>query len=176
MAYTFDEEKMKQLILYFAADSINDMNFGKTKLNKLLFFADFKAYLNYFEPITKAKYIKLQNGPVPDNIDVFIQELIIDGYAEYKKINKYGRIQKQLIALKEYNLDLFKPYEIDIINKVLNQFKDMNNMGISDYSHEYAGWKYAMYGEEIPYYTALLDPDTTLTEEQYKYGGTLLNA
>jgi hypothetical protein len=39
-----DDEKLRELILYVSTLSKDDDNFGATKLNKLLFYADFLAY------------------------------------------------------------------------------------------------------------------------------------
>jgi hypothetical protein len=44
-AIEFDGQKFKELILYLSDRSGDDADFGSTKLNKLLFFCDFRAIL-----------------------------------------------------------------------------------------------------------------------------------
>src|SRR2546430_17730589 len=62
---TFDKEKFKELILYFAQQCADDHSFGATKLNKLLFLTDFTAYARRGAPVTGATYFKLPHGPAP---------------------------------------------------------------------------------------------------------------
>ena len=58
--YKPDDNKLRELVLYIAVLSEGDPAFGKVKLNKLLFFADFTAYLSFGKPITGHEYQKTQ--------------------------------------------------------------------------------------------------------------------
>ena len=60
-----DDEKFKELVLYVCHKSAGDAPFGATKLNKLLFYADFLAYKQLGSAVTKHAYQRLPNGPAP---------------------------------------------------------------------------------------------------------------
>ena len=62
---TPDDAKLEELIILIASRSEDDPRFGSTKLNKLLFFADFLAYVKRGEAITNHVYMRLPNGPAP---------------------------------------------------------------------------------------------------------------
>ena len=53
----FDREKFKQLVHYVIWNGKRDW-FGATKLNKVLWFADARAYVLTGRPITGATYIR----------------------------------------------------------------------------------------------------------------------
>ena len=68
-------EKLRELVLYIAEQSECDSAFGMTKLNKLLFFSDFQAYLSTGNAITGEEYQKLPNGPAPRKILPVMQSM-----------------------------------------------------------------------------------------------------
>ena len=59
--------KFREPLLYVAHKSERDPSFGATKLNKLLFIADFLSYAKAGKSITGQPYVKLKNGPAPKN-------------------------------------------------------------------------------------------------------------
>ena len=61
----YNEEKLRELILYIAHKSKSDPRFGAVKLNKLLYYADFTAYRLLGKSITGAEYQHLSEGPAP---------------------------------------------------------------------------------------------------------------
>src|SRR5690606_1570423 len=77
----FEKEKLAELVIFFARESEKDRLFGSTKLNKLLFLADFLAYGYLGKPITGARYIHKKRGPTPSP-DEFLpvrEDLIANG-------------------------------------------------------------------------------------------------
>ena len=69
MTFGSDNEEAKralrELILFIADRCEDEPTFGATKLNKILFYADFLSYALYGEPIAGVTYRKLERGPVP---------------------------------------------------------------------------------------------------------------
>src|SRR5688572_20552652 len=62
----FQRDKFIELILYFSRRGLEEgLVIGSTKLNKLLFFSDFRAYAKLGQAITGARYQKLGWGPAP---------------------------------------------------------------------------------------------------------------
>ena len=63
MKTSYDEHKFTELVLHVAARLQDDHSGGATKLNKVLFFADFAHVRRTGAPITGAAYQKLDHGP-----------------------------------------------------------------------------------------------------------------
>jgi hypothetical protein len=151
-----DDAKLKELIIFIASRSQDDPRFGSTKLNKLLFFADFLAYVKLGEAITNHVYMRLPNGPAPKAMLPIIKQMISSQSLAVQERDHYGRMQKVPIALREANLKLFSSEEIAIVTEVLDAFRKNNAKGISSLSHQFDGWRLAEDREIIPYEAALV--------------------
>jgi hypothetical protein len=64
----FDHEKFKRLVHYIVWKAGNRQGFCATKLNKVLGFADARAYVLTGRPITGAIYIARALGQAPSSI------------------------------------------------------------------------------------------------------------
>ena len=63
--FIYDEAKFTELLLHVADRLRNDRAGGATKLNKVLYFADFAHVRRHGRPISGAEYQKLAHGPAP---------------------------------------------------------------------------------------------------------------
>lgn len=79
MDETFNEAKFRALIVYVAEQSRDDPFFGATKLNKILYYSDFRAYRELGHSITGADYQKLDEGPAPRQLLPIRRALIAEG-------------------------------------------------------------------------------------------------
>ncbi len=170
-----NDEKMKkyrETIKYIAYRSIDDRNFGRTKLNKILFYCDFLAYRNLGKSITDDGYIKQTHGPVPTHVKKMANSLI--GDREIKEINTPtgNFIQKRLVTLTECNLDVFTPQEISLIDSVIEVLWDETAKAVSELSHQFIGWQMMEIGENIPYETVLIR-ESEVTDDDLAYGAEL---
>lgn len=171
---SFDRQKFKELVLYMAEKSEIDPNFGATKLNKLLFYADFLSYQNTGRPITGCRYQKLQFGPAPRALLPVIKELEQEGRCVSTVRQRMSRRQRRLVATEPADLGLFTADEIALVDEVLEYFWSHNAVDLSDGSHTFIGWKLAEIGEDIPYETALVGNPRPLTEAEIDYGRSLV--
>ncbi|MEX2144594.1 MAG: Panacea domain-containing protein [Anaerolineales bacterium] len=167
-----DDEKFKELILYIAIRSEGDNYFGAKKLNKLLFFADFLAYLNFGEPITGQDYQALQFGPAPRRLLPIRREMEQAKDIALRKQEFYTVDQHRIFALREPDLRKFKPEEIDLVNRLIAEYWDMKAGEIEALSHKFLGWEVSNYKEIIPYETALVST-RKLTDDEREFGKTL---
>jgi len=158
-------EKLREMILYIAEQSEGDEKFGVTKLNKLLFFADFLAYQWYGSSISGANYEVMPEGPMLKDFYHIQDELILSKDLVIKRNEYIGYLQKKPLALRSANISIFKPEEIDVIVHIINDFRDMNASEISAKSHEFLGWQVVNMREEIPYSTALVSTRDLTIEE-----------
>ena len=158
----FNKVKFKELILHIAARSFEDQYFGATKLNKLLYFADFLSYEERGLPITGASYQRLNQGPAPKEILQAIRELEAENKAEQFERRVYGKKQRRLIPKVEADLSAFKAEEIALVDGIIDKFKSMSATELSHLTHQIPGWQIAQDRETIPYPSVFLawDPPT----------------
>jgi hypothetical protein len=154
-----DNGKLKELILFICQRSLGDPRFGATKLNKLLFYTDFFAYLSLGNAITWQPYQKLKNGPAPRRLLPLLEEMRDSGDAAQARHQYFGREQIRTIALRDSDLSKFSAQEIALVTEVIDYFWESNASQMSDFSHEFRGWKLAADGEDIPYEVALIQLD-----------------
>lgn len=152
----YDEEKLKELILYIADKAAHDPTFGDTKLNKVLFFADFFAYGFHGAPITGAEYQKLRFGPAPRKLLPARRALANEGAVEV--ITKGRAFQATLTrAKRKANTRLFSTVQLDLVDEVFQMLEDDTAVAASEFSHDTsAGWQLVEMGETIPYETVFV--------------------
>lgn len=169
-ALEFKRDKFKELVLYVADKSVEDASFGATKLNKILFFSDFLAYLELGLPITGADYQKLEWGPAPRQMLPARRELLQEGAAAVLPRQRALFTQQRLAALREPDLSLFSASEIALVDAVIEQLRHHTAASVSEFSHRWSvGWEVAQEGELIPYETAFLLPPE-VTEDDVEAG------
>lgn len=157
---TFNDHKFRELLLYVAGRCEAHTYFGSTKLNKILFYADFLAFSRLGHPITAAEYEGWQFGPVPRQRGWIEADMRDRGDLAIQK----RRRQERVIALRDANLERFSADEIAIVDEVIDTLVDHSADQVSDLSHGFLGWKAAWRKREatgtvatIPYTTAFVD-------------------
>jgi hypothetical protein len=169
--FEFDKEKLAELIVFFASESENDRLFGSTKLNKLLFLADFLAFGYLGQPITGARYVHQKRGPTPSPDEFLpIRERLIDtGRLEIVEKETFYGIKKRPVAKSKPDLEKFSKKEIEIAFEALETLKHMGNVDSENWSHKFVGWLSTIEGETIPYSTAYLWQGVPLSEEDFEW-------
>ncbi len=151
-----NESKLKEMILYFSNLSEVDESFGSIKLNKLLFYADFTAYLRWGKSISGVRYFALEHGPAPQPMKRILKALESQKALILKDTDYYGSTQKKPIALSQPKLKCFNVEEVNLMHNLLNEHWGKNAKSISYESHGFLGWSALWLGEEIPYSVALV--------------------
>jgi len=152
-----NKEKMKELVLFISEKSMADAEFGATKLNKLLFYSDFLAYLNLGHPITGMEYMRLDHGPAPRRMLPIEEELWNEGALQIVERKFHGHTQRRPIALRPPNLKLFSPEEISLVEDVIRALRGKTAHDVSELSHKFVGWQVAEEKEVIPYSVARIE-------------------
>ena len=152
----YNPSKLEELTLYIALRLEGEPTFGRTKLVKMLFFADFAAYCLLGKAITAAHYIKREFGPCPQPFPEIEQKLYASKRAHERIVPSGPFKQRRMVALDAPNLDLFTAAEIEIVSEVIEKHRADTANDVSDLSHQFVGWQKTEIGEEIPYFTALL--------------------
>lgn len=141
-----DLEKFFNAVLFFCKEGQL-----KTKLNKLLFYADFKHFKENVVSITGCHYAHLQYGPVPDNFDFFYAILRSNGLLTINEAlvgQYYGELYR---SSSEPDLAVFSDSELKTLLEVKAFFKDYNSTNIADFSHDERGYKETHNGNDISY-------------------------
>ena len=147
-----DLDRLYNAILFFCKDGVL-----KTKLNKLLFYADFKHYKEYALSITGARYARIPFGPAPDNYEIYYGALSSHQAIEFIEDvypPKYGGepiVGEIIKAAKKPDLSLFTASELRIMASVEEDFKEYNAREITEFSHKEAGYQETQNGGTISY-------------------------
>jgi len=149
-------QKLKTLVHYICHKVRDPSKLGKTKLNKVLFFADFQAFLDRGESMTGETYVKFQHGPVSEHVEQIIAELEEEEALATRETKHHGYRKKEYVALEEPDLSAFSGQEISVADDVIDDVcRDHTAASISEFSHNHI-WEAAEIGEEIPYEAALV--------------------
>lgn len=144
----FDLEKMINMILYIAEKTKGVFT---TKLNKLLWYADFLNFKEYSISISGSNYVHLPLGPVPDDYEWIIAAAIDEGLDEEEIAFSSGYTGTQYKALVPVDQSLFSKEEIRIIDFVIEHFKDYTGEKIKEKSHDEKAYKETVDNEKISY-------------------------
>ena len=147
------KSKLSELVLFIAAKSKDDPNFGMTKLNKILFFADFYYYGLTGKPISDSKYQHLNFGPAPIAMKPVLDYLQESGRAEIVLNDFHGHNQERLKPIDGHDLSLFTEEEIEYVSYWIDQLWHKNATDLTRETHELNPWLLSRNGEEIPFYT-----------------------
>lgn len=170
MSRKFDINKLVNAILFFSSrDTI-----GITKLNKLLYYSDFEHFRLYGTPIIGDEYTKLERGPVPekayaifnsnfrDNEDTYLKKFI-----EVKPIRILNFSQKRILPKKEANLDYFSEAELEVLQRVSDEYKGKTAKFMSKKSHAETPWAKTEEYKKIDYKLILDEKDKTSVSLEY---------
>ncbi len=139
--------RLYNAILFFSKGGVL-----KSKLNKLLFYADFKHFKEYTLSITGLRYAHLPYGPVPDNYEMYYATLFSKGLVEFiEEPYPNGYVGEKIRAAKDPDLNVFTPSELRVMASVMEDFKEYNATQIRDFSHGEKGYQQTNNGEIISY-------------------------
>jgi hypothetical protein len=160
------DARLREMILLIAMRSEGDETFGAVKLNKLLFYADFSAYVRFGESITGQEYEKLINGPAPRRMLPVIEKMKKKDLIAIRERDYYGKNQQRAFALSLPDTSRFEYEQLDLVERVIKRFWGKNATEMSAMSHRFLGWRLAAIGEIIPYSAALIGSREPTAEEK----------
>jgi len=123
-------EKYKNLILYIL-ERANDVNLGKKKLFKLLYFIDFDYYEKYGKSITGEDYIIHRYGPVPEKGEAVLRAMAEGDLVEPVKVPITPSYeQHRFIPQEKADLTVFDGGELQHIDAIIERFSSFNGAEI----------------------------------------------
>lgn len=147
----FDVEKMRQCILYFVQNGDPD-TLGKTKLMKLLYYADFDHYERFDESITGATYRKLPAGPVPKAAFEMLDQMVRENVLSVEQVPTPSFVRNKYEALESFDRSLFTDEELETLETVSQRWRTVKTNDIVAASHDDPPWIAVASGSEIPYH------------------------
>src|SRR5271165_6448352 len=115
-------QRLRELIVYIAEKSQDDPFFGATKLNKILYHSDFRAFERFGVPLTGTKYFRLPKGPAPKTMIPIRDALVREGVIRIDYVPMGNYEQHRIVAQrKSAALDHFTSDEIAIVDEVIKE-------------------------------------------------------
>ncbi|WP_171037792.1 Panacea domain-containing protein [Dyadobacter luticola] len=133
-----DLERISNMISFFDSKV---KGLYKTKLNKLLFYADFMAYSRTGFAISGISYRAIQFGPVPSQYQKMYIKLCDDAKLTVEQVEVGNGNYGELITSKDhFNDALFTKSEIDVLQSVCDTYGKMLTTELVEASHLEKGW------------------------------------
>ena len=150
------QDRLRQMILYVAIQSLRTPRFGRIKLNKILWKSDFEAYAGRGVPVTGCAYQRLRLGPAPRAMLPLLTEMVQTGLLR-EDVTDFGDgiEERRPIALQQPNMSHFGRDDLRFVNDAIRHYWDLTGMETSDDSHGLA-WQTRADREPMPYQSALL--------------------
>ncbi len=129
--------KIINMIIYFAK---NCNRVYKTKLNKLMWYADFLNFKENKKSISGLAYSHFPFGAVPMGMDELLK--CLDGIKLKEWEDRFtGLVGTEIEAASEFDSSIFTKDEVDTLGRVAAKFKDFSSREISDYMHDETAYK-----------------------------------
>ena len=130
-------EKISNVISYLS----DKTDLYKTKLNKLLFYSDFRLYQLTGSSMTGITYRAIEYGPVPREYEKLYLKLCDDEKIKFEEVLfDNGNVGEMIRSRQPFNSDSLTEDERKNLNNVLKAFKGMNTRQIVDVSHKERAW------------------------------------
>jgi hypothetical protein len=153
------QSRLREMILYVADRCKEAPRFGKVKLNKILWRADFSAFAERGQPVTGRPYQRLKNGPAPVEMPPVLAEMLQDELAAIKEVSlSDSLIEERVVPLRPARLHFFSPDDIRFVDEAINYYWDHSAREASDDSHGIA-WRTRDDLEPMPYELAYLSDE-----------------
>ncbi len=141
-------EKYKQMILYFLR---LEKSVTKTKLAKLLYFADFSSFYYNLKSMSGMQYRKIKYGPVADSYFRIVDEMFDSGEIQIDNREDGAMIISQTRSGAKIHLSEINKEEEKLIKNIEEKWKGKKTSEIVDFTHKQLPYLYAMENEIVSY-------------------------
>ena len=109
-----------------------------TKLNKLMFYADFQHYRQTGRSISGLRYRAIQYGPVPEHYDTLYDN--IEGIEKTNEITTYGTESTSLSLTAKLAIAELTEREIGTLQAIISSLGSLKVRDIVELSHKETAW------------------------------------
>jgi Antitoxin SocA-like, Panacea domain len=149
------KRRLREMILYISKHAAEMPRWGKTKLNRILWDADFSAFRDRQTPVTGRPYQRLKAGPAPTEMPTVLAEMREEGLIELEPTQVGHHKEIRIVAKTDANLHLFSKNDLEYVDRAIDRFWNLTATESSDESHGVA-WKTRDDLDPLPYEAALL--------------------
>lgn len=157
-------QRFRELIVYISLKSAGDPHFGAIKLNKILYYSDFRAFQRFGIPLTGVRYQKLRLGPAPKSLLHVRRDLEAEGAIRVDRLPSGNHEQHRTVALRPAAMSLFSEDEIALVDEVISNLWSQNGKQVSDASHDIR-WLIMNLDDAMPYELAYLSNDAVTVDD-----------
>lgn len=153
---TFDREKFLatvHCVIEVCSDDLDKL--GRTKLHKVLYYADMLSYVSRGEGLTGVDYIKQPFGPTARFLGWALRELSAAGAIEIRNRAFHGLPKQDFLLRQPCATNRLDAGERELLRDVIEFVCGFSAKEISEISHA-KPWESVGFGERIPYATAFL--------------------
>jgi putative zinc finger/helix-turn-helix YgiT family protein len=153
----FELDRFANMVVFFTTPLWERLNFvpTETKLNKLLFYADFLAYKRTSRSLSGSAYQRHYHGPVPVKYKSLLEELEQDDFVESEEVvfttdegPQTGIVYRARVS---FDGTMFDEREIAVLTDVRDRFANFTAKQLRNKSHEEAAWKETNHKQLISY-------------------------
>jgi len=141
-------EKYKQMILAFLRKG---GVIPKTKLAKLLYFADFAWFYYHLQSMSGMQYRKIQYGPVSDTYFRIIDEMFDKGEINITQTKDGAMLITQTRSGAKVDLSKIDKREEELIEDIEKKWQGKKTNEIVDFTHKQFPYLYAKDNEVVSY-------------------------
>lgn len=143
-----DYEKYKQMILSFLRQ---EKKIPKTKLAKLLYFADFGWFYYHLQSMSGMQYRKIQYGPVTDAYFRIIDEMSDNGELVVEQTKDGAMLISPSRSGAKVSLSKINKEEEKLIKNIAEKWKNKKTAEIVNFTHKQFPYLYAEDNEIVSY-------------------------
>jgi hypothetical protein len=150
------QNRLRQLILYVAQRCASAPYFGSTKLNKILWKADFDSFAMRGVPVTGREYQRLDTGPAPKEMRSLHREMLAQNLIKIEIRCFSNEIEEhRTVAIAAPDLSIFTEEDRKFVDDAIAYYWHKTGREASDDAHGVA-WKTHKTGDSLPYELARL--------------------
>lgn len=112
-----------EVMLHAAHRCARERSVSVARLMRLLWKVEMRCYLEFGLPLTGSRYLACEDGPVLDGIDALVSRLVESGAIE----REVAGGEPALRALREPDLTRFSSYQLEVIDRVLDENRDKSD-------------------------------------------------
>jgi hypothetical protein len=152
----YPESRLRQAIMYVAWLTREDEKFGSTKLNKALFWADFRSYFHHGRAVTQERYQALEDGPTLVAMKPTLGVMCAAGEVQLVR-PPAGEIGEHRVIPRAYKrpaTPLLDAQDLEQLEAGVTRVRSLTAEQVSLSSHDFPGWGHAWLqgsGTPIPY-------------------------
>ncbi len=143
-----DVQKYKEMILAFLRQ---EGRFTKTKLAKLLYFADFSWYYTHLKSMSGMQYRKIKYGPVSDMYFRVIDEMFDSGEIAIEQTEDGAMVISETRSGAKAPISRVSKDELKLIDKIGKKWSNKRTGEVVDFTHKQMPYLFAEEGEIVSY-------------------------